>query len=89
MDCPKTKKEFKDMKKLSRVQLTKRGLGNWNGKIFLFPKEWAGKVPLGTMVVTILSEKETALTTKMSKDTDHRGGWLSYGILTDNPVSDK
>ncbi len=81
-ECPTTIEAFEEMKSLTEEQLLQKGLLNWDGKTYLFPKEWAGKIPLGTKIVTILNEIEHPLTKEKSKDDDHRFGALSYGIRT-------
>ncbi len=81
-ECPQDVKVFEAMKDMSDAELRAFGMLPFNWRNYGFPREWAGKIPLGIKVVTLDSKEEETLTEERAKDNDCRYGVLSYGIMT-------
>jgi hypothetical protein len=67
-----------EIRSMKRSGLLGLGMGNWDGKLFLFPASWFDHIPEGFEVKTI-----NGATEKFSKATssrDARWGMLAYGI---------
>lgn len=71
--------DFKSLRGLSAAELAARGLGNWNGSLFLFPVGWYDLIPEGFEVVTIGGRRERFR--RGRTDDDQRFGMLAYGVV--------
>jgi hypothetical protein len=71
-------KAFAALFSLPKQKLIELGLGNWNGKLMLFPKEWYNAIPKDFPIESINGEIEPF--EPGVTDDDIRFGYLAYGI---------
>lgn len=77
---------FDALKAMTEDQLLELGMGNWNGRIYLFPKEWYDSIPDGYIVTNIFGEAQPFEHGKTGDDT--RFGMLAYGLEVENVPSE-
>lgn len=75
---PGTREQWDALREMTRDALIEMGLGNWNGRLMLFPGEWYLRIPAGFEVECLMGEVEPfelGVT-----DDDIRFGFLPYGV---------
>jgi hypothetical protein len=75
---PSTPEEWEALKTMPQIALKEMGLGNWDGRLMMFPGEWYRHIPAGFIIEDIFGTAEEfkpGIT-----DDDIRMGFLPYGI---------
>ena len=75
---PSSTEEWEALRTMPQIALKEMGMGNWDGRLMMFPAEWYRHIPAGFMVEDIFGETEEfkpGIT-----DDDIRFGFLSFGI---------
>ena len=76
--APGSPDDWAALRNMTQVALKEMGLGNWDGRLMLFPGEWYNHIPAGFIVEDIFGEMETFK--PGISDDDIRCGCLPYGI---------
>ena len=84
---PRTRKEWDNLRKLTKSELRALGLRGWDGKLMLFPAEWYYEIPNGMLVEDIFGHVEKFERRKF--DNDQRVGCLAYGVPAVDGVKSK
>lgn len=71
--------DFNSLLSMSAAELKKAGLGNWDGKLKLFPASWYENIPIGFPIVDIFGKQDQFVPGQT--DNDHRFGFLAYGVM--------
>ena len=84
---PQTADEWKSISWMSFKEMKSRGMGNWNGKLFLIPQEWLSQIPADIILIDIFGAQETGAVAK--HDDESRFGYLAYGFEAWDGVEEK
>lgn len=75
---PALPSEWNALRAMTKAELLSMGLGNWDGRLMLFPGKWYAFIPEGFEVETISGGREKFQ--RGVTDDDIRFGSLAYGI---------
>ncbi len=76
---PTTREQWDLLRMLPRDTLFRMGLGNWDGRLMLFPKEWSLHIPTGLLVEDINGDSG-AFDRVSGVNGDTRYGFLAHGV---------
>ncbi len=81
---PKTPAEWWNLWGMPKAKLRKLGLGNWDGRLMLFPGEWYAHIPKGFVIESINGKRQKFVPGKT--DNDIRFSCLPYGVAAQDGV---